>query len=188
MRDSLTTLFDGHPLTTYDHLGRPAWIARDIGVALGYARDGKRLVTLITSEWDDEFIEGHDYVLLAGEDLAQLRADDDSLDAVRRSLLVLLEPGVHLVLTKTSKPAGRRLRRFLVDHVLPRLVRTGTFDGDLDEEDAEPTSWRVASPRISTGRLREERLARRVDLDDRKLKVRTLLHAADTLRDRKSVV
>ena len=43
--------------------------------------------------------------------------------------LVRMQPvcGLHLVLAKTNLPIGKRLRRFLVDEVLPQLVRTGRY-------------------------------------------------------------
>ena len=50
--------FEGKPLVTLTHDGRLAWVARQVGAALGYANRGKRLVNKITSDWADEFIAG----------------------------------------------------------------------------------------------------------------------------------
>lgn len=197
MHDSTIIPFEGHSIPTYELEGQHAWLARDIGRALGYGREGRRLVGMITERWASEFIEGHDYLLLTGEELAGLRLEDDALDSVRSSLLVLFKPGVFLALAKTSKPAGKRLRRFLVDEVLPQLASTGQYLPESEEEpepgvapelEAEDQvidlgAWPEHEPYLSTERLREERLALRVDLDDRKLKVATLLRAADTLRE-----
>ena len=40
--------FEGHSLTTIFYKDKPCWIAREVGQALGYARDGERLITKIT--------------------------------------------------------------------------------------------------------------------------------------------
>ena len=62
--------FEGTTLTTLTWRGRPVWIAREIGVALGYANEGRRLVSKIGGEWSEEFISGHDFAVLTGEDIA----------------------------------------------------------------------------------------------------------------------
>jgi prophage antirepressor-like protein len=41
-------------------------------------------------------------------------------------MLVCFEPGVYMARTKTNKPAGKRLRRWLVSEVLPQLRETGS--------------------------------------------------------------
>jgi hypothetical protein len=178
--------FEGAAIHVLSVDGRPAWVAREVGAAIGYATGGKRLVSLITDEWSEEFIEGHDYLFVEGEALAALKgANEPGATPVRSpTLLLLFEPGLHLVLTKTSKPIGRRLRRFLVDEVLPRLVR--------GEEPPAPAETGIGLL-INAGNLlaasREARLTRRVDLDDRRYRAGALslcvhlLHAAGRLDD-----
>jgi prophage antirepressor-like protein len=46
---------------------------------------------------------------------------------VNRQLLVLFESGLHIACLKTTKPLGRKLRRFLATEVLPQLARTGEY-------------------------------------------------------------
>ena len=70
----LTLDFHGKPLTTLVLDGTPAWPAHELGQALGYAGNGRRLVSIILDEWSDEFIEGRDYLKLVGEELAQATA------------------------------------------------------------------------------------------------------------------
>lgn len=182
----LQARFDDRPLNVLSVDGRPAWIARELGEALGYHHGGKHLVNRIREEWASEFIPGHDYAFVSGADLAQLKglAEPDVIDPRTASLLLLFEPGLHLVLTKTSKPIGRRLRRFLVDEVLPRLVRgeepkpAPTVSVGLAVRGGDALRW-----------LREIRLATRVDLDDRSYRAGALhqcvrlLHAAGRLDD-----
>ena len=181
----ITTEFEGKTLTILTWKGKPAWIASEVGAALGYAQRGGRLVTLITRDWSEEFIYGHDYVMVTGDELAALKAAlEPATDAVggrTAHLTLLLEPGLHLVLTKTGKTIGRRLRRFLVDEVLPRLARgqaVGPRPLVLVSPPAVPRlSWDHPDPAV----LRERRLARQVDLADRKLRSNALRHASALL-------
>ena len=172
--------FEGRTLSVVSYQGRPAWIAREVGAAIGYARGGKRLVSEITREWADEFIEGHDFVLVDGEDLAALKAlpglGPDSVPSRAPGLLLLFEPGLHLVLTRTNKPIGKRLRRFLVDEVMPCLAR-------LDHAAlGARTLALVVTPVPDRMLLRELRLACRVDLDDRRFRHGALRQVLAVLR------
>ncbi len=166
--------FEGRPFTTLTYKDRLAWVAREVGAAIGYARRGKRLATMIRGEWADEFIPDHDYVVLTGEELSAFKAAAGSGVVADRTagLLLLLEPGVHLVLAKTNKEIGRRLRRFLVDRVLPQIVRTGRYDPDAAPE-----------PAIDVRIARELRLARKLDLDERKFRAASLRQTGQTLRN-----
>ncbi|RME24799.1 MAG: hypothetical protein D6798_10370, partial [Deltaproteobacteria bacterium] len=187
---ALTLPFEGEPLTTLTWKGRPAWIGREIGRRLEYADRGKRLVSRIRKEWADEFIEGIDYVVLAGEDLAALKAmlghGTHGVPGRTARLMLLLEPGLHLVLTKTDKPIGKDLRRFLVGEVLPQLVRTGSYAPERTVTEAGVVVVAMTPLGPSLAEQREARLARQaatrerwVDLSDRKLKVRALHRAID---------
>src|SRR5262249_35164831 len=130
--------------------------ARHIGALLGYAGHGKRLVNKILGEWNAEFEEGHDYLFLQGEALAAFRATASETPTpvsshARSSLLLLLEPGLHLVLTKTHRPVGVKLRRFLADEVLPQLARTGRYTpgqlaSDLAVSEADARLWTMSVP------------------------------------------
>ena len=122
--------FEGEPLLTFHWQGRPCWVARHIAMRIGYKNGGKRLPNKILTDWAGEFIEGHDYTLLVGDELAAFNRDlppDSDGPVGRGSLCLLFEPGVFLVLAKTELPAGKRLRRFLVDEVLPQVARRGTY-------------------------------------------------------------
>lgn len=181
---ALTLSFEGEPLTTVAWNGQPAWVAREIGQRLGYSQRGKRLVTRITHEWSPEFRDGTDYVLLAGEDLAEIKAvlgpSARGVPPRASSLMLLLEPGLHLVLTKTDKPMGQRLRRFLADDVLPQIVRQGSYHPE------ETSLVHQASTSPNLLERREARLLYQatvreqwVDFCDRRLQVRTLHRTID---------
>ena len=172
----LTHQFEGHALTTLTVQGRPAWVAREIGALLGYANDGKRFVNRITGEWSGEFLPGHDFAMLVGEELANAKSQLGDGRERLNGLLVLFESGIHLALTKTTMKIGRRLRRFLVDEVLPQIARTGKYAPD--EPKAAPS---IVATRMGLLHARELRLAARVDLDDRKFRTGALQHTADLL-------
>lgn len=147
----LVSPFDGQRLVTLDLGGRPGWRAQHVGDLLGYAGRGRRLVKKIRSEWMAEFLHGHDY----------LRLEDE---------LVLLKPGLDLVLSRTCKDVGKRLRRHIIDQVLPAF---------------EVVEQPVVVPGESTSPLvmRERRLRDKLELEDRRFRSASLHHAARILRD-----
>ena len=176
----LITSFEEHPITTVTYRGRPAWIARQIGDAIGYAQQGKRFVTRITGAWADEFIGGRDYLVLTGLELELFKSlielGTDPVPSRAPSLLLLFESGLHLALTKTSKPVGKRLRRFMVDELLPQIVRDGCYSPERAVRDGELV------PKETEARLqREHRLARKLDLEDRKFRAGSLRRTVGTL-------
>ena len=144
--------FEGQSVTTYFIDDRPCWLARDVGVLLGYSHEGGRLVNKVSGEWGDEFVAGQDHLLLDGELLRDFRRLVDDTESVsirgKRSLMVLFESGVNLACMLTRKPLGRRLRRWLAEEVLPALRRTGRYEVP-------------AVPRVELRLLREERLRMR---------------------------
>ncbi len=180
------TEFEGHPVTTLTYNDNPAWIAREIGNAIGYARRGERLVTKVTGEWKHEFIAGTDFVVLEGEDLCDLKEvlgqHTESVGSRARHLVLLLEPGLHLVLAKTNKPIGVRLRRFIVGEVLPQIVRDGRYLASRKVVDGQLVGRQDVDPRAQ----RELRLTRKLELEDRKFKVRTLQHTLAAIGDQLS--
>jgi prophage antirepressor-like protein len=126
MTSSIATVFDNHPVTFVMFRGEPIVAIEEMGTALGYAPGNLR--HLVRNEWAADFVEGKDYHLLAGEALAEFKALDrrseTPLVASRaRALLVLTESGLYAIALKTEKSLGVRLRRFLVDEVLPKLAR-----------------------------------------------------------------
>lgn len=137
------------------------FVAKDIGAALGYHGEGRKMVNKITQDWSSEFIEGTDFVRLSGKKLREFNAlrveGPDSGPSNSRALLVLTESGVNLACMKTNKPIGVALRRWLADVVLPALRR-----GDAE------TLTRATEPLSEKGRIaldRERRLTAKLALD-----------------------
>lgn len=159
--ETLIKRFDCWDLTTFKYDGRLAWIAKEIGEALGYGNEGRKLITLIRNQWFSEFIEHHDYKLIEGKNLRDLRAllgvDTRGVSTKTRNLLILFEPGVNTVCLKTNKPKGRVLRRWLADEVLPSLREKGSYTEK--EPPAQPPAATKPDPRLEVLRAREERLA-----------------------------
>jgi len=126
--ERINSEFEGRILTTLMYEDRPCWIAREIGRFLGYSRDGRRLAAKISGGWSEHLLEGYDYTVLQGTELEIFRAallvgDTGTRPSTsHRRLVLLYEPGLQLVLARTSKPVAHRLRHFLIDEVLPHLL------------------------------------------------------------------
>lgn len=160
--------FEGRTFHTVDFGGSPAWFAREIGAVAGYAARGQRLVKKMRGAWRDELIQGVDYLYMAGapEGLhTHVPLGDHPM--------VLLRPGLDVVLAKTCKPIGKRLRRYVVEKVLPRW------------EPVEEPALGVLRPGESTDPsvLRETRLRDKLDYLDRRFRSSTLAKANRVLRD-----
>lgn len=144
--------FEGHRFTFVEYDGRPAIIARELGAYLGYSDNGGALVHLIANEWKAEFKAGEHFVKVTGEELAALKAagalaESDSGSRARH-LVLLFEAGVNLVLLKSDKPEGAKVRAFLASEVMPSLARTGSYSLPSAKPD-----------RLSIAAAREIRLA-----------------------------
>lgn len=181
---AVTLEFVGTPLITLTGNGRPAWIAREIGVRLGYTHKGDRFVSKLAGEWSAECVDGLDIARVTGDELAALKAGLGAavIPPATNKLVVLFETGVYLAVTKTDKPVGVRLRRFIVDEVLPLLARGEPVGAPTVT--ASPT---VPSPRLrpilELAELREIRMWPRVDLDDRRFRAAGLSRIAKLLLD-----
>lgn len=148
MSDLIRFDFGGRPLTVVMHKGEIHYIARELGAVLEYSSDGARLSRRITSEWSDEFSEGKHFTVLRGDDLADIkRLGPDSgpspVDPRSPSLMLLTESGLDMVLIKTDKEIGKRLRAFVVDVVFPKL-RSG--------ETIAPAQWDGRSNEVQVSR------------------------------------
>ena len=113
---------------------QPHWIARQVGAALGYSRDGRKLATKIGGDWKKSFKDGEDYRVLTGKDLSDFKVlvgdtPDSGLSTTAR-LLLLSEKGLNKVLMLTRQPAGDRMR-WLAGEVLPRSRGTVGRPGSL---------------------------------------------------------
>lgn len=121
-------------LTSVTYKGRPCWLATEVSEFLGYK--GHDVGYFITRRWGKEFIEGWDFDKLAGQELREfkglLEVTDKLSVTYAQHLILLYEPGLHIVCLKTKFEAGKRLRRMLADRVLPQLARTGEYRPELD--------------------------------------------------------
>jgi len=133
--------FEGAPLPVYEVDGKPHWIAKQVGAALGYSRDGRKLATKIGGDWKKSFKDGEDSRVLTGKDLSDFKVlvglDPDSGSSRAPSLLLLSEKGLYKVLMLTRKPAGDRMRDWLAAEVLPQIARDGHFAPDRQVVDGK---------------------------------------------------
>jgi prophage antirepressor-like protein len=119
---------EGHALTTIEMDGQPVWLAAQISTALDYQKVDQ-VVTNVTGPWSDELVEGTDYQVLRGAELAALKAAAPGLvDPRAPSVMVLTESGVNLVALLSRQPKARDLRRWLAAEVLPSIRRTGSYN------------------------------------------------------------
>lgn len=146
--------FNRQPITLVEWRGKPVVIAREVGAGLGYARAGKNLVDLLAGEWRDDFIEGVDYELLKNGVLAEFKAEHHEAGITRlvgprvNSLILLTEQGLHMVLVKTDKPAGRAMRRWVVDELIPSWrARHTPANQPPPPDDPPPAAPAQARPR-----------------------------------------
>ena len=125
--------FEGAPLTAVRLRGRSAFLAAEVGRALGYAGPSD-VGELVTDEWRAEFTEGRDFDVIRGRDLRDLKqlvqrtgqypvSQLAPIGARARACMLLYERGLDGVIMKTDKPAGVRMRAWLRDEVLPKLRR-----------------------------------------------------------------
>lgn len=107
--------------------------------------------------------------------------------------MVVYESGVHLVATKTHRPAGVRLRRFLADKVLPQLARDGQYSPERtvragrivarDDDAKAHAPVPAGQGPDDLRRLREERARREAVLHERVFQVGTLRRALQAVRE-----
>jgi hypothetical protein len=161
--------FEGRTFHTLDFGGQPAWLAREIGAIAGYTGRGQRLVKKMRGPWRDELLQGVDYLYMESTP-----AGLHTTIPVGDHPMVLFRPGIDVVLAKTCKPIGKRLRRYIVEQVLPRW----------EPAEKEP-SVRTLRPGESTDPsvLRETRLRDKLDYLDRRFRSRSLAQANRILRD-----
>lgn len=204
----VTRTFEGAPLPFVLYHGQLAVPCKALGRRMDYARGGARLVQHVVRDWAREFHEGTHWVRLTGEELAHLKTacglDTESVPTSTPELVLLLEPGIHLVLLKTSRPIGERIRAFLASEVMPELLRTGRYAGKPGEgvasaEEPPPTEsvpsvafalhLHQAPIRPSLAEMRERRLAGQLTLSQRKFEAEwlretvRLMHAAGRIDD-----
>lgn len=116
--------FKNKPITVYTFRGKLAWVAQDVGAALGYTREGFQSTL---RSWQDEFITGQDIEVLRGASLKEFFATvNPTVAKSSTNQTILYESGLNLVCLKTDKPFGRDLRRWFAETVMPAM-RTGTL-------------------------------------------------------------
>jgi len=126
--------FNNEQIHTFDHKGRPCWLAGQISVAIGYVNRG-RISAYVRGHWAEEFEEGQDFQTLRGQEMRDFkRLNGDILHGGMplkgvSMATILFEPGVFRALTLSELPTGKELRRVLSTEVLPQIARDGQYSG-----------------------------------------------------------
>jgi len=160
MKNLVSLQFEGSALRVVDVDGRKMVIARDIGRALNYSADGKRLVDNITEKWAGEFKTGEHYEI---RDMDEVGTGSVPTSKFMPRAMLLTEEGVNLVLLNTRKSIGTRLRRFLAADIMPRLARGETIHGS-----APASAPSTVDPRVMKEMRLAEREKRLAAVEDRK--------------------
>ena len=110
--------YEGKPLATLVLPGnRLGWPMHHIGRALGHGAKGRGLLPKVRNDWAGEFIEGHEYLVLRGEDMESVRAGQDPARPVvagnASRLTVLLGDGMKKVMERSELADTRQLQLFL---------------------------------------------------------------------------
>jgi prophage antirepressor-like protein len=134
MTDLIRFEFEGSPIDVIHFRGRRVWIAKQVGAALGYAKDGARLAERITKEWAEELDEGEDYEVLRGRDLSDFkeigRLTTESVVSRTPQLTVLYTSGMSIVFQLSRMPRCRPMRKWFGRVVFPQLASTGRYEPD----------------------------------------------------------
>ena len=158
--------FEGAPLPVFEVDGKPHWIARQVGAALGYGNGGGDLVRMISRDWTDEFTD-KDRLVLTGKKLKEFKGlvalGEESAPSRAASLMLLSESGVTIATTMSRKPAGTRMRRWLADDVMPQIVRDGHFTPDRQVVDGQLTASLDELARVDVPKARALAELRRAD-------------------------
>jgi prophage antirepressor-like protein len=173
----LTKEFEGSEILTLEYNGKPCWIARQVGAAIGYSSNGSKLPKMISQRWSDEFEIGQDYDILTGDELRDFNSFLDvgpqKGPTKAATLMLLFESGMHMALVKTNKPAGKKLRKFITREVLPQIARDGAY---LPEREIKENQLAVKDELAFKKRM--------LDLEERKFKTDAYKSLAGVIRGR----
>lgn len=123
MQKLFETTINNEPLQTFIHSGEVVWPATQIAAALHYSKPD-RISTLIKTKWADDFVKGEHYFVIYSKEIKELEFDTLHWGVSKaRRLMLLTEEGLHLVLLKTRKKEGIKLRQYLAKVILPQLRR-----------------------------------------------------------------
>lgn len=177
--------FESRPLTVITYKGRPAFIGKEVEERMGYAPKG--LSDLARGEWGDEIVYGDDFVVVTGEELADLKKVLQQVGGYptsrARSMMLFFESGVHAVALLSRKPEARRLRKFLSSEVMPQLARDGRFSPDRTVTEAGELVGRetgLAELSVKERVMLMDAETRRLDAETRRARIEVMSKNADT--------
>lgn len=174
--------FEGCSLTTTLCGEKLGWFVHEIEAIIGSGQDDRNLADKIIGDWSAEIIEGYDFVLFGGEENSAFkgshrRVDDPTLTDA--TTMILFEPGLSIVVAKMNRPTGYRLRHFIIENVLPQIVQVEALLAKHQPVGKHNFGYDANIIRAE----RERRLARRLEFDERRFKVRTLQQTVESIKD-----
>lgn len=103
----LSLVFQGHEIRTILQNGHPLFVAKDVANACGLSKYRDAIANHLDSD------EMHLVSISSGQQVRQVTA--------------LTEGGVVALVMASRKPAARLFRRWLLDEVIPQLLKYGTY-------------------------------------------------------------
>lgn len=152
----LRSTFDDGALTAIEYAGKPAWIASDVGRALGMAdhREASRRLR-------EHHPDGGAYWYAA----SQVERDElkrvGILDPHQNSATLIFEPGLYWLMMTSATPKADAFRAWLAEVHLPEL-RRGAVERTAMTHDNATVAWLKAHAQwagAETQRLKAERAA-----------------------------
>lgn len=110
----------------YNKLGKTAWIGTEIKTKLGIQNIHK-------TSLDAGLELGRDYVVIKKKGNEEFFAQVSSLNLLNAktpTITLIFESGLWLLCQNSTKPVGKKLRRWLADEVLPSISRTGKYENN----------------------------------------------------------
>jgi len=111
--------FEKHPIHAFLYGGRPAWIAAEVGSALGMTDPNKALRSSKVVECPADYDVVPPYALPITE--------SDSVLWSPRGVTILFESGLFALVLRSDKPAAIRFTRWVIREVLPNIRRAGSY-------------------------------------------------------------
>ena len=108
----LSLVFEGHQIRTVMSYGQPLFVATDVAAACGISAPRDVVKTHVDAD-----------------QLLSISLDTRSANGVlqKRSLNCVTQSGVFALVMGSRKPAARRFSRWLMDEVIPQLIKYGSY-------------------------------------------------------------
>jgi hypothetical protein len=131
--------FNGVTIHVLQIRNRPAFLARELGMAAGHSDDGQTFVDLIVHEWAASLDEDDDVAQIVGSELDAIKREVP-LPENTTMALVLFATGAERALLRSHARYSRSLIGFLHADVLSRVITLHRGENDGGDQGGAPAS------------------------------------------------